>query len=174
MRSAGTLSRSPMQSTWELHWLARVRSSLGVPTREANLLRSPPQGVIAPCTCSLGVEASVGLGIEPVPSLPQRTVLPLTGWSDSTVVMLPRVRVQPFKLIRIDGAHHPRREQALEQAANPARAIPGRRDPYQRRAVLLGNRRRRDHAQTGVALSQDLAWLRLIDPHPVLTGPPSR
>src|SRR5260370_33164707 len=124
MRSAGTLSRSPMQSTWELHWLARVRSSLGVPTREANLLRSPPQGVIAPCTCSLGVEPSVGLGIEPVPSLPQRTDLPLTGSSDSTVGMLPRGPVQPVKPLRIDASHHPRRDKSLPQRANPARARP--------------------------------------------------
>jgi len=38
--------------------------------------------------------------------------------------MFARVRIESLKFVRIDGAQHPRRENALKQAADPACAVP--------------------------------------------------
>lgn len=41
------------------------------------------------------------------------------------------VGFEPLQLVRINAAHDPRGEQSLKEAADPARALPGRGDPHQ-------------------------------------------
>src|SRR5437763_14229459 len=80
------------------------------------------------------------------------------------------VRVESVELVGIDAAHHPRREQPLEEAADATGALPGRRDLDT--AAIPGRIDRPGSDQTGlgVRLGQHPARLGLGDLHVVLAG----
>ena len=60
------------------------------------------------------------------------------GVASSCGAVFARVVVEPLEFIRVNGTHHPPREHALKQAADPICAVPGRRDLHERRPALRG------------------------------------
>ncbi len=57
------------------------------------------------------------------------------GLPGSGIAVRTSVGVEPLQLVRINAAHHPRSEQALKEAADPVRAVPGRGDLHEGRAA---------------------------------------
>src|SRR6185437_226678 len=92
----------------------------------------------------------------------------------SASALLARVGGEPVEFVRVDDPHRPRREHLLEEAADPAGAVPARGDPHQRRSALRGDGGRGDQAGAGVGLGEDAARLGLVHVHPVLAGAPAR
>src|ERR1700730_7171719 len=84
------------------------------------------------------------------------------------------VGVEALKFVEEHPLQRLGRERALEEAADPGRAVPARRDANQRLVALRLDVERIYQTRVGVGLDQRAARLRLSDPHTVVAGPPTR